>query len=138
MLTLWAQVGWLKEERKTTETRATELSSQLAQTRLQSEEAEQRLAEVRNEADSQVDKLNMELGIALHRAKEVEARAKEARDEAAIVEDMVAESITKSEPRIETLCRELNDTHWQLENIIDESRQLKEQLSARSDGLVAM
>ncbi|RZS03344.1 hypothetical protein BHM03_00033518 [Ensete ventricosum] len=111
MLTLWAQVGWLKEERKTTETRATELSSQLAQTRLQSEEAEQRLAEVRNEADSQVDKLNMELGIALHRAKEVEARAKEARDEAAIVEDMVAESITKSEPRIETLCRELNDTH---------------------------
>ncbi|RRT70394.1 hypothetical protein B296_00036501 [Ensete ventricosum] len=138
MLTLRAQVGWLEEERKTTETRATELSSQLAQTRLQSEEAEQRLAEVRNEVDSQVDKLNMELGIALHRAKEIEARAKEARDEAAIVEDMVAESITKSELRIETLYRELNDTHWQLGNIIDESRQLKEQLSARSDGLVAM
>ncbi|RZR84334.1 hypothetical protein BHM03_00011132 [Ensete ventricosum] len=59
--------------------------------------------EERKEANSQVSELNLELDLALRRAEEAKAQAKEARDEAVIC------------------------------NIIEESRQLKEQLSANSE-----
>ncbi|RZR75565.1 hypothetical protein BHM03_00062158 [Ensete ventricosum] len=87
--------GVTMEEKKAMEARAIELSSHLAQARLRAEEVEQHLVELRKEADSQVDKLNLELVLALCRVEESEAWAEEAHDEVAIVEDMAAENIMK-------------------------------------------
>ncbi|RRT54481.1 hypothetical protein B296_00004533 [Ensete ventricosum] len=81
--------------KKAMEAKAIELSSHLAQARLRAEEVEQHLVELRKEANSQVDKLNLELVLALYRVEESEAWAEEAHDEAAIVEDMAAENIMK-------------------------------------------
>ncbi|RWV82246.1 hypothetical protein GW17_00056273 [Ensete ventricosum] len=64
--------------------------------------------------DYHVDKLNLELGMALHHTKEVEARAEEACDKTIIAKDIVAESITESKQKIGTLSRELETptTNW--------------------------
>ncbi|RWV91479.1 hypothetical protein GW17_00046233, partial [Ensete ventricosum] len=74
---------------------------------------------VHGETDSQLHELDLELNLALCRAEEAEAWAKEARDEATVAEDMVAESATECEWKVETLRRKLKD---QLGNIIKEAR----------------
>ncbi|RRT80436.1 hypothetical protein B296_00007514 [Ensete ventricosum] len=61
--------------------------------------------------DSQVDELNLALGLALYFVEEAEAWVEEAHDEVAITEDMVTKSIVESEQKIETLRYELKDTH---------------------------
>ncbi|RZR92249.1 hypothetical protein BHM03_00020501 [Ensete ventricosum] len=64
--------GGFEEEKKAMKAWAAELSLQLAQARLRVQDLE-RLTEVRVEADSQLNELDLELNLALHRAKEAEA-----------------------------------------------------------------
>ncbi|RZR99882.1 hypothetical protein BHM03_00029513 [Ensete ventricosum] len=92
-VTLQAQVRRPKEEKNVTEARAAKLSSQLSQACLRAEEPEQHLIEVCNEADSQVDELNMEHSLALHHAKEADAQVEEACDEEAIDEGIIGKPI---------------------------------------------
>ncbi|RRT55053.1 hypothetical protein B296_00036716, partial [Ensete ventricosum] len=125
-----------KEERKEVEARVVELSSQLAQTHIQVEEANQCIKEECREANSLASELALELNLALHCAEQAKAQVKEARDEAAMVEDIAVKSITEGEHQYEAHHRELKDAHWQLGKAIKESRQLKEWLSANSDELL--
>ncbi|RWW86752.1 hypothetical protein BHE74_00004459 [Ensete ventricosum] len=125
-----------KEERKEVEARVIELSSQLAQTHIQVEEANQCIKEECREANSLASELALELNLTLHCVEQAKAQVKEAQDEAAMVEDIAVKSIAEGEHQYEALHRELKDAHWQLGKAIKESRQLKEWLSANSDELL--
>ncbi|RWV86366.1 hypothetical protein GW17_00051747 [Ensete ventricosum] len=131
-----AQVKWPKEERKEVEARVIELSSQLAQTHIQVEEANQCIKEECREANSLASELALELNLTLHCVEQAKAQVKEAQDEATMVEDIAVKSIAEGEHQYEAHHRELKDAHWQLGKAIKESRQLKEWLSANSDELL--
>lgn len=55
--------------------------------------------------------MSLDLGLAIHHAKEAKAWVEEARDLVVATKDETIESVVEAEERIKVLHRELRDTH---------------------------